>query len=446
MANTILLMSDEHNPFVSSPHGHATVQTPNMQAMADRGAWFENAYCPSPLCTPSRSSFMSGMHTHQHRMYSNCIANTDFDHLSFGKALLDQGVHAVNVGKLGVYTEPERLGFGELILPNRRKQPGDVNHRRRPLAVRPNGRARADHFGPREGAFDNDEKKLAAALDWLARTGATMTQPWVMCINLSKPHFPHYVTPELWDLYRDAGDLPAHGIECESAQPPYAQDLRKHFELEHFTDDQIRGLRRGYYGCVTFVDQALGQLRDAIESLGLGDSTNLIYTSDHGEMLGKFGLWWKCSLHEDSVRVPMLATGPDFDGRGRVRTPVTLHDAQASFFRTTNAQRPAEWVGQPLQDVPDHDQQRVVFAEYHGHGTRGGAYMIRQGDWKLIYCVEGPNLLFNLADDPEESHNVHDAHPDKARQLEAHLRAICDPEHEDGRAHAFQEAQLAAIA
>lgn len=438
--NTLLLMADEHNPFVSTPHGHPMVRTPHMQAMADEGAWFENAYCPSPLCTPSRTSFMTGRHVHQHRMYSNLKVDTNFDYPSFGGVLHHQGVHTVtNSG--AVYCDPEKTGFSEFLSRGQFKGQGGVFYERQPLAIRPGARERAKGFGPREDAFQRDEQRLEAALDWLKNSGATMDQPWVLCVNVSKPHFPVYSTPDLWEAYRDAEDLPAFGVDQESARHPYAEDLRHHFELDHFTPDQARGLRRGYLGCVSFVDQALGRLRQTLEALGLSDSTNLIYTSDHGEMLGKFGLWWKCSLFEDSARVPLLATGPDFAGRGRVTTPVTLHDVQASFFRGAGAVRPDDWVGEPLQDLPNHDPDRVVFSEYHGHGTRSGAYLVRRGDWKLIYCTEAPNLLFNLAEDPNELHDLHQKNRDQARAMEALLREICDPEKEDARSHAFQRAQ-----
>ena len=136
MSNVVLLMSDEHNPFVSSMHGHAWAHTPNMQAIADRGAWFEHAYCPSPLCTPCRSSFMTGLHVHQHRVYSNCTVNTDFDYPTYGQRLEDQGVCSVHVGKAHVYTDPSRLGFSAMHMAGGFSSSGDKNIRRRPDAAR----------------------------------------------------------------------------------------------------------------------------------------------------------------------------------------------------------------------------------------------------------------------------------------------------------------------
>jgi choline-sulfatase len=267
-----------------------------------------------------------------------------------------------------------------------------------------------------------------------------------LTINLINPHFPQWNTQELWDLYPQGEDLPRFGKEQPSADHPYARDLRDHFEADLFTEEQVRGLRRGYLGNVTFIDQQIGRLLDTLQSTSLANATNVVYTSDHGDMLGKFGLWWKCSLYEDSVRIPVIAAGPDFGEGAVVETPVDLLDVQASIFRAVGAHRPTEWTGQPLQDIPVSDPERVVFSEYHGHGTRSGAYMIRKGEWKLIYYMEAPHQLFRLSDDPDELRNVYAEFPDKVLELESELRRICDPERENERAHAFQDEQLKALA
>lgn len=340
-----------------------------------------------------------------------------------------------------MYDTGERLGFTEIHYSKDRKQPGDVHFRRRPLSIREGAAKRADGFGVREDAFDDDLKVMDAALHWLKEVAPTIRTPWNLTINLVNPHFPQWNTQAYWDLYPEAADLPRYGREEESANHPYARDLRDHFEADLFTEDQIRGLRRGYAGNVAFVDEQLGRLIDAVEAGSLADSTALIYTSDHGEMLGKFGMWWKCSLYEDSARIPCIAAGPGYSPGRRVKTPVDLHDVQASLFYASGAARPVDWAGQPLQTIKQQDAERVVFSEYHGHGTRSGAYMIRKGDWKLIYYMEAPHQLFRLDEDPDELHNVYADYPEKTGELEAELRRICSPETEDEKAHQFQARQ-----
>lgn len=298
----------------------------------------------------------------------------------------------------------------------------------------------------RENAFDDDLKVMDAALRWLKEVAPSIPEPWSLTINLLNPHFPQWNTQAYWDLYPEAADLPLYGKEEERANHPYARDLRNHFEADLFTEEQIRGLRRGYAGNVAFVDDQLGRLLDTVEDGGLTNTTQIVYTSDHGEMLGKFGMWWKCSLYEDSVRIPCIAAGPGYEKGRRVQTPVDLHDVQASLFHAAGVKRPESWVGEPLQTIAEYNEERVVFSEYHGHGTRSGAYMIRKGDWKLIFYTEAPHQLFDLSADPDERHNVYANHPEKAEELEAELRRICSPEAEDDKAHGFQAKQLELLA
>ncbi len=240
--------------------------------------------------------------------------------------------------------------------------------------------------------------------------------------------------------------MPEYGRDVASANHPYATDLRAHFQTDQFAEKDIRGLRRGYLGCVTYVDRQLGRIMNALDAQGLTDSTTLAYTSDHGEMLGKFGMWWKCSLYEDSARVPLVIAGPDIPAGARVRTSVDSHDLRATVFKTMGATQPAEWAGVPVDTLEPDDPNHVTFSEYHGHGTRSGAFLIRKGEWKLIYCMAAPHQLFNLAEDPGELNNLAGVHPGKLSELEQELRVICSPERENERATEFIQRQLDAIA
>ncbi|MFC5649709.1 sulfatase-like hydrolase/transferase [Paenibacillus solisilvae] len=446
MTNSIVLISDEHNPFYSSVYGHPFIRTPNMERLARAGTVYENAYCPSPLCSPSRSAFFSGKRVHELQNYSNCNLAIPSEAPAYGSVLREQGVYTAYFGKTHVYAPADKLGFSEIHGWKEMKTPGDVNFVRRPLAIREGAADRANGFGVKEEAFDGDLKVMDAALRWLRETAPTLDAPWNLTINLLNPHFPQWNTEAYWNLYPEAADLPRLGRNEASANHPYAQDLRDHFETDLFTEAQIRGLRRGYAGNVAFVDDQLGRLLDAVDDGGFRSTTQVVYTADHGDMLGKFGMWWKCSLYEDSVRIPCIAAGPGFPEGERVRTPVDLHDVQASLFQAAGVKRPADWVGSPLQLIPADDAERVIFSEYHGHGTRSGAFMIRKGDWKLIYCTEAPHLLFDLADDPDERFDVLADHPVKASELENELRRICSPETEDERAHAFQARQSELLA
>jgi choline-sulfatase len=448
-ANVLIVMSDEHNPLYSSPYGdpyNSGVETPNMARLARMGTVFENAYCPSPLCSPSRSAFVSGRWVHDIQVYSNCNV-FQFDHPTYGKVLQGQGVYTVHVGKTDFYNRAASLGFSQMILPGDRALPGDTAISRHPLAIRHGeGETRGQGYGvAAKNPFASDDRVVAGAEEWLTTQAPNLRQPWTLAVNILKPHFPQIVTQDLWDLYPQGGSLPPYGVEEASAQHPFALALRRHFETGEMSEAQIRGLRRGYLGCVTEADRQLGKLLDVLEHTGQLENTIVAYTSDHGEMLGKFGMWWKCSLYEDSARVPLIVAGPGFTPSARVKTPVSTMDLQATIFKAVGAKRPTNWAGSPLQTVRLDDPGRVLFCEYHGHGAPASCYLLRKGAWKLIYYLGAPKQLFNLETDPNELQNLAEEHPGKAAELEQDLRRICSPEVENQRTEEFIQKQLTAI-
>ncbi len=189
MTNVVLLMSDEHNAFVSSVHGHSTVQTPNMERLAAMGTVFDHAYCPSPLCAPSRSAFMAGKPPHLVDVYNN--ANViSAEHLSYGGVLAEQGVHTVYAGKADVYTTADRLGFRELLEVKDRKPPGDTTSLTHPGVPSGSGPARAEGFGVRDDPFRNDNRVMDAAITWLQDRAPSIERPWTISINIGAPRSP----------------------------------------------------------------------------------------------------------------------------------------------------------------------------------------------------------------------------------------------------------------
>ncbi len=401
-----------------------------MQRMCENGTLFRNAYSPSPLCLPARSAYMSGRRVHEIDTYNNCNVLLDENYPSFGAALREQGVHTVMIGKTDVYAKSADLGFSELLDKQDRKLPGDINFPHKPVTIREGAADRASGFGVKETAFDHDIFSVDEALRWL--DSYTGDENFVIAVSVHNPHFPQYATQEYWDMYDDGlfDELsrdPAYSVDCETARHPYAASLRAHFECEKFTKEQARGLLHGYRADVSFVDTQLGRLLDKIESPKFKGNTNLIYTADHGDMMGRFGMWWKCALFEDSARIPCLAVGPSFAGGVTVNTPVDLLDVSATLFRLTGAEMPEYRHGVSLTDIPVDDSERVVFAEYHGHGVPGCSFMIRKGAYKLLYFIDAPHLLFNLADDPHEMNNLYEKEPAKAKELTDELLNICDP-------------------
>jgi choline-sulfatase len=167
MSNTLLLISDEHNPFYSSVYGHPFVQTPNMDWLAQQGTVFDNAYCPSPLCMPCRSAFMTGKRVHQIQSYNNCAINLDLGMATYGGILAEQGVHTVHIGKTHVYSPDSKLGFSEMIRSGDHGYPGDTEIGRHPLQVRHHACHRADGYGLDPLYLNTDLGHVESAIQWL---------------------------------------------------------------------------------------------------------------------------------------------------------------------------------------------------------------------------------------------------------------------------------------
>lgn len=447
--NVLIIKSDEHNPFVTSVTGTPFVQTPNIAGLAARGTVYDAAYCPSPLCAPSRSSYLSGLAPHQTQVYSNCIAIPRPNFPSYGSVLAEQGIHTSFVGKVDAYRPPEDLGFSEMQ-GSAFRAPGDLYVRRVPLPVRDDAQSRATGVGVKttESQAYGAENVATAdyAVEFLTKRARDLGRPWTLDVNIVPPHFPNYVTQDMWDLYAGHADLPPYGVDQPSAQHPYAQDLRHFFDVGCMTPEVTAQHRRAYYGQITWVDRQLGRILAALDQAGLTENTVVAYTSDHGEMLGKFGMWWKSSMFEDSVRIPLMVAGPGFAAGARATTAVTQWDLQASIFEALGAQRPADWLGEPLQGIARHDEGRVAFAEYHGQGTRASAVMARQGPWKLIWNAAAPHQLFHLDSDPQELNDLAKANPEKVRELTRQIQLnFCDPEKEQDRAEEFIQQQIAVL-
>lgn len=444
MPNVLLVMSDSHNPFISSVYGHPFVKTPNMERLASMGTVYENAYCASPLCVPTRSAFMTGRYVHEIEVFNNCWV-FESSYTTYGSVLREQGVHTAYIGGgTRLFCDAEDLGFSESLMTIKRKVGTGTGFVRRTIQPKSTGPLKLT-YGPKKTAWDQDKARVDLAVQWLTETAPKITSPWTLTVGLTVPHAPLYARPELWAMYNGYGDLPTYGIEEESAKHPYAQDLRTYHRTGEFSEEQIRGLRQGYYACVSYMDQELGRLIDVLEESGQMHDTVVIYTSDHGEMLGKFGLWWKSTLHEDSVRIPLLVAGPGFEAGHKVETLVEQLDIQASIFRSVEKERPTSWQGIPLQDIPTHDNARVAFSEYHASGVRSGAFMLRRGDWKLLYNIDAPHQLFNLHADPDELRNRYADMPDVVGELELELRQICDPDVVNARAFARENEQYEAV-
>ncbi len=432
--NFLIIMSDEHAPMFSSVYGHPLVQTPNMERLAGLGTTFENAYCNSPLCMPSRMSFMTGRYIHHQDTWDNACPLRP-DALTWAHMLRSVGHEVVLSGKQH-FCGPERLhGFQQQLA---RDLHAELAH---PIfdwsqgaipALQPWG-ALAEARPGSTTEIEVDDLAQQRALTWLADP-ARREQPWALNVSFIAPHFPFVVPQRYWDLYPlediDLPQIPPGHLE---ALHPVYQRLRRMFGLVDFPEELVRRARAGYYGLITYLDEKIGQLLDALEASGQLENTIIIHISDHGEMNGEHGLWRKSNFHEASARVPLQIAWPgQLPAGDRNAKVVSLVDVVATLLEMAGAEPPASLDGDsllPLLKGRDAAWKDEAFSEYCGHGVLRPMAMLRRGRHKLNYSLGDPPELYDLLDDPGEFHNLAglQQHAQTLADLQSRLLAHWDP-------------------
>jgi choline-sulfatase len=238
-------------------------------------------------------------------------------------------------------------------------------------------------------------------------------RPFLLTVSFTNPHDPWEIPPRYWDLYDEAEiDLPA---VPEIAGDPHSRRLREMCGAVELSEEQLRRARHAYYAAISYVDERIGTVLDALQATGLDDSTVVAFTADHGEMLGERGLFYKMSFFEASARVPLLIRGPDFESGAEVSRPVSLLDLAPTLVELATSREPSDMDGVSLV------RESPVVCEYHAEGVNAPAAMVRAGAHKLIVCPTDPDQLYDLAADPRELENL--AGRPELAEVEAGLRA-----------------------
>jgi choline-sulfatase len=405
--NILFLMSDQHSPFVTGCYGNTVVHTPHLDALAEEGSVFDAAYCASPVCVPSRLSMLSGRHPHQIRVWGlgDTIPSTT---PTWPVPLSIAGWHTVMCGRMHLAWGDRNHGFETRLCGDAyptiknhfahwKNQEPDVSHAGRMLAESGIGTARQDA---------EDDITLGHALKFIHGLNPEhMNRPFALCVGFSRPHTPFLAPPELMRLYEDFEPE----LEMDPGSlPPFYRSLYRHFGFDEnppSLEDARRAIR-AYYAMVTGLDRRIGQIRDALQSTGLWENTIVIYASDHGESLGRHGLWFKSSFYEESVRVPLILRIPGGPAGMRTAEPVSLLDLFPTLCDIAGVEPPGFLDGcslLPLLNREPLSHERSVFAEYADYGIHTPLRMVRRGQYKLIYAAGYAPLLFDLQADPHET-------------------------------------------
>jgi choline-sulfatase len=430
-------MSDEHAPQFSGFGGHPLVRTPHLDRLAASGVLFQNAYCNSPLCVPSRMSFMTGRYPHHNGAYDNATALSS-DAVTWAHLLRATGYDAVLSGKQH-FVGPDQLhGFRAQLATD--LHAGNAHgifdwEQGTPAATRPwPGVAQAGPGTTRE--IEVDDAVEAAALAYL-RDPARRERPWALDVGFIAPHFPLIVPQRYSDLYPpETVDLPRIPPGHLEGQHPVFKRMRAMFGAVEFPEAQVRRARAAYYGLITYLDDKVGRLLAALEETGQLERTLVVYTSDHGEMAGEHGMWRKSTFYEHAVRVPLILAGPGLPRGRQVARNVSLVDLTATLAEAAGTEPPVTPLdGDSLLPLARGDAgaesawKDEAFGEYLAHGVARPVAMLKRGPHKLIYSLGDPPILFDLAADPGELHDLgaDPAHTPLREGLQGRLLAHWDP-------------------
>jgi choline-sulfatase len=414
----LIIMADQMVPSALPFHGNPVVRTPAMSSLAESGVVFDAAYTASPLCSPGRASFMTGLLPSRTRVYDNA-AEFASETPTFAHYLRNAGYRTVLSGKMH-FCGPDQLhGFEERLTTD--IYPADYGWT--PDWDRPHERPSWYHdmssvvdAGPclRSNQLDFDEEvAFAAQRSLFGHISSGDERPFCYVVSFSHPHDPFTIPRKWWDLYRyEDIPMPAIGPD-EGSLHPHELRLREVCAMNgvEITEDHVRAARRAYYGAISYVDDHLSALLNVLRVTGRLDDTIVIVTSDHGEMLGERGAWYKMSFYEGAARVPLIVRAPGRFPPGRVPAAVSTMDLPPTLVALAGGGGTAGVVGafdgrSLLPDLAGAPGRDEAVAEYLAEGAIAPIVMIRRGRHKFIHSAADPDQLFDLVSDPHERANL----------------------------------------
>lgn len=453
--NILLLMSDEHTfrgfSYRDADAEGEPVHTPTLDSVATGGVSFDSTYCAAPLCTPSRISMLTGREAQACGAWTNKSVLKP-GHPTIPETLGDAGYETCLVGKMHLGGNRQFCGFnnrpyGDLtgggghetdplpnleheILAGAAKMPieegGEVKPRRHPDPMR----SRTADAGVTEipESLLQETNVVEETVAFLRdHDHANPDQPWFVTASFSRPHFPLTAPERYVDRYwPDCVTEPKVGREGDTADHRVTEAMAEQFQTDAIDEEELLRARAAYFACIDYLDDRIGDLLALLQRDGLLENTVVIYTSDHGELAGEHGLWWKHSWHEAATRVPLFVQLPAHRNGTleptTMSTPVSLLDLYPTICGLAGVEPPAELDGSDLstavREGAEPDRGPVITDNPVPRWGRGTEFrMVRDGDYKYVRFRDGDDLLFDLAADPLEQHDRADEEPEVRDRL-----------------------------
>ena len=447
--NILFIQVDQLTAKTLKSYGDGICYAPTLDELALGGVVFETAYCNFPLCAPSRFSMATGQLCSVVGAYDNA-AEFSAEIPTYAHYLRAAGYQTALSGKMHFIGPDQFHGFEKRLTAD--LYPAD-------FAWVPNW----GHEGKRDTndlravqiagvchrsvQIDYDEQVTHQAVQHIYDIARTDDQRlFFLQVSYTHPHEPYLCQKEHWNLYKDVEiPMPKVGPLPETEHDPHSLRLLKDFGMLNveFTENEIRAAIRAYYGSISYVDQLVSRVLVALKNTGVDDNTVIIFTSDHGEMLGERGMWFKKHFFENSMHIPLIVNAPWIKPE-RVQELVSLVDLLPTFNAIagiSEAIEPLEGVDLlSLTGAKKADRTRKIYAEYLAETTPVPIFMIREGDYKYIESSIDGELLFNVARDPHERDNLA-SDPAEAVRLEAFRSESARKWDEAGLTSAIKQSQ-----
>lgn len=418
--NFLILMVDQlTGTFWEDGPAHF-LDVPNLRRLHERSVNFSNAYSPSPLCTPARGSFMAGMLPSGTTVYDNA-AEFPSSLPTFAHYLRAAGYYTALSGKMHFVGADQLHGFEDRLTTD--IYPAD-------FGWTPDWRVpfeRVDWWYHNLSSVTeagvaltsnqleyDDEVVYHARRCLLERARHPDERPFCLTASFTHPHDPYTARPEYWDRY-DGVDIPQPTVPSLSAdqRDPHSQRIHDAVDASRFTvnEEHVRNARRAYCANISYLDDKLGELLNTLDACDFTENTVVVFVSDHGDMLGERGLWYKMNFFEGAARIPLSIAAPGRFTPHNVSMPASAMDVLPTLLELAgiDAARLAIPVdGQSLVAAAEGHEatDRMIATEYMAEGSVCPMVMLRQGPWKYVYCPVDPVQLFNLDDDPRELDNL----------------------------------------
>ncbi len=364
--NILIVMVDQLNGTLFSDGPADWLHAPNLKRLAKRSARFQNCYTASPLCAPGRASFMSGQLPSMTGVYDNA-AEFPSSLPTYAHHLRRSGYQTFLSGKMH-FVGPDQLhGFEE--------------------------RLTTDIY-PADFGWTPDYRKAGERIAWC----------------FTHPHDPYVARKKYWDLYEDCTHLSPNVPAIDYAnQDPHSQRIFDANDWQEFEINQedIKRSRRAYFANISYIDEKIGELLETLETTN--QEAVILFLSDHGDMIGERGLWFKMSFFEGSSRVPLMISGNNIPS-GLINCPVSTIDVCPTLCDIVgiSMDEVKPWTqGESLLPlINGGSRETPVMMEYAAEGSYAPMVSLRMGKYKYNHCSIDPDQLFDLEDDPNELVNL----------------------------------------